>query len=104
MTLQKDINGYWKDTKEGEYNVRFTISGSVSLTVNAGSEEEAKAKVEAILDDEEALCDVDEITDADVSFFGKSPDMYLIRRNGKDIRSSQVLDGDEPREPNQSGF
>ena len=87
-----------------EYEATFSIEGEVSLTIKAESLEAAKAKAQAMLDDEEFGHELDSVEMADVRRVFKTPPMFLVLREGKVMQVSRLMEGDEPREYTESGF
>ena len=104
MSIQKNINGFFENTKPDEYEARFSVSGEVRMNIKASSLEEAKKKAEAMLDDEEFGIELDEVSDASVDYVWKTKPMFLVNRGGKKMQVSLLLSGDQPREPDERGF
>jgi hypothetical protein len=101
-----DKSKFQVNRRDGEFEVRISVEGVKHLTIKAASIEDAKAKAQAMVEDEdnEDLLEIDVITDARVWSVSHLPDMYLINRGGKIMQVSQLKEGDEPREPNETGF
>ena len=97
-------NEFSVNEREGEFEVRFRVSGYITMTINAQNEEEAKAKAYDMIEDEEFGLELDEADDVGVSSVRKHPRMYRVLRNGKAMQSSYLLAGDRPREPDKYGF
>lgn len=99
-----DASEFLKNEKPREYEARFSVSGEVRVTIMADSKEEAKAKAEAMLDDEEFGVDLDEVSDASLAWISKAGPMFLVTRDGRRMQVSHLQDGDQPRQPDERGF
>ena len=87
-----------------EYEVRVRVQGEIHTTIKAESVEDAKAKAHEMIQDDEFCLDLHEVTDAEVDHVWKSPDMFLVTREGRAMQVSRLQDGDIPRQPNERGF
>ena len=95
---------FLKNERPNEYEARFRVEGDLFVSIEADSLDEAKAKAAAMLDDEEAMLELDAITDARVDHVWKSPTMFLVNRGGSVMQVSRLQDGDIPRQPDDRGF
>jgi hypothetical protein len=87
-----------------DYEVSFNVRGEVSLTIEATSLEDARAKAEDEMDDEEFGIELDEVTETRIGHVRKSQPMYRVLRDGKQMQVSRLLPGDTPRQPDERGF
>jgi len=99
MTKEFSVN-----ERNGEYEVLFSVSGTIRLEIKASSLEEAKEKAEAMCDDEDFGLEIDEAEEVTVDFVRKLPPMYRVTREGQIMQVSNLLPNDEPREPDERGF
>lgn len=95
---------FLKNERPNEYEVRFRIDGEVCVTINAASENEAKEKAQAMLEDNDFGLELDAVIDAKVQYVWKSPAMYLVTRDGWAMQVSRLREGDLPRQPTDRGF
>lgn len=103
-TTKPDPSLFSVNQRDGEYELLFRIEGTVGLTINANSLEEAKEKARAMIDEDDFGFELDEVDDARVVKVYKTQPMYRITRNGKRMQTSRLQPGDEPREPDDQGF
>lgn len=99
-----DETQFVKNERSNEYDVSFRIAGYVRMTIEAASLDEARVKAAEMLEDEDLIRDLDEVSDADVSHVRKCPAMFLISRDGKPMQVSHLREGDLPRQPTEHGF
>lgn len=99
-----DESQFSKNERPNAYEARFAIRGEVLVTITADSAEDAKAKAEAMLDDEDFGLELDDVTDASVDYVWKTPAMFRVTREGRTMQVSRLEEGDTPREPNEYGF
>jgi hypothetical protein len=90
--------------REGEYYATFHVEGEIRVQIKASSKEDAQAKAEAMLEDDDFGQELDEVTNADVSYVWKAQPMYRVTRDGEKMQVSRLEAGDEPREPDERGF
>jgi len=95
---------FTKDEKPGEYEVRFRVTGRISMPFVAESKEDAMAQAEKMMDDETFGLDLDAVDDVHVDYIYKSPAMYRVVRNGVKMQVSHLQPGDKPRDPEDRGF
>lgn len=87
-----------------EYVVVFRVSGTVRVTIEADSKDEAWQKAETMIDDNsEDWSDID-AEEIDISRVTKSPTMYRVIRDGANMQVSHLMPGDAPRQPDERGF
>lgn len=100
-----DLSKYVKIERKGEWRVAISVSGNIQETISAGSASEAVEKAFAMIENGEMeVMSSDYGVSFDVDGAVQEPDMYLVRRNGRDLRTTRVLPGDEPRQLNEGGF
>lgn len=87
-----------------QYEARFQVEGEMHVTIHADSKEEAKAKAEAMLEDENFGMELDDVSEVKLRHIWKSPVMYLVTRDGRTMQVSRLEAGDQPRQPDESGF
>ncbi|MCY1235571.1 hypothetical protein D9M68_150740 [compost metagenome] len=104
MADQPNKADFIADERPGEYEARFAVSGTVHVTIKAGSLEEARAKADAMAEDEEFGLELDEADDVSVRWVGKSATMFLVTRDGQKMQVSRLEPGDLPRQPDERGF
>lgn len=90
--------------RPNEYEARFRIEGEITAFIRADNLEDAKAKAQAMAEDEEFGHELDSVEDVDISRVWKSVPMYRILRNGKAMQTSYLVEGDLPRDPTETGF
>ncbi len=93
-----------KNERLGEFEAIFRISGEVRMTIKADDLEAAKAQARVRSEDEEFGLELDETTDVQLSYVRKVPAMFRVTRGGRKMQVSHLLEGDEPREPDDRGF
>ncbi|MDE3771556.1 hypothetical protein I7G86_07390 [Sinorhizobium meliloti] len=92
------------DERPGEYEATFSVRGTIRVTIKAGSVEEARAKADAMTEDEEFGLELDEADDVSVNWVGRPLPMFLVTRDGKKMKVSRLQPGDLPRQPDERGF
>ncbi|ASP63358.1 hypothetical protein [Sinorhizobium meliloti] len=92
------------DERPGEYEATFSVRGTIRVTIKAGSLEEARAKADAMTEDEEFGLELDEADDVSVNWVGRPLPMFLVTRDGKKMKVSRLQPGDLPRQPDERGF
>lgn len=95
-----DTATLWRDDRKGEFTVVIEVRGTIRETVTADNEADARAKVEAALENHELELSGEDIDDARIDYVRANPPMYLVNREGRDMGVSHPRPGDEPREPN----
>lgn len=90
--------------RPNEYAVSVRVTGEITLTLTAESIEDARAQANAKLDDEEFGLELDEVTDARISYVAKTKPMFRVLRDGKKTQTTWLRAGDLPREPDERGF
>lgn len=99
-----DETKFHKNERPNEYQACFKVEGEVRVTINADSLEEAEAKAAAMTDDEDFGTELDDVEWVDVRHVRKTPPMFLVTRDGQNFQVSRLSEGDEPREPTETGF
>ncbi|GEC40101.1 hypothetical protein [Sinorhizobium meliloti] len=92
------------DERPGEYEATFSVRGTIRVTIKAGSLEKARAKADAMTQDEEFGLELDEADDVSVNWVGRPLPMFLVTRDGKKMKVSRLQPGDVPRQPDERGF
>lgn len=92
------------DERPGEYEATFSVRGTIRVTIKAASLEEARAKADAMTEDEEFGLELDEADDVSVNWVGRPLPMFLVTRDGKKMKVSRLQPGDLPRQPDERGF
>ncbi|MDW9823103.1 hypothetical protein GOC19_02980 [Sinorhizobium meliloti] len=92
------------DERPGEYEATFSVRGTIRVTIKAGSLEEARAKADAMTEDEEFGLELDDADDVSLDRVGKTRPMFLVTRDGRSMQVSHLQSGDLPRQPDERGF
>lgn len=90
-----------------EYEVDIEISGTMTLTVMADSEEDAQRQADEIADkiaDDQHDINLNEVDDLRVGDARKTRPMYRVTRDGAKMQVSRLEIGDLPRDPDERGF
>lgn len=104
MTEAPNKADFIADERPGEYEATFSVRGTIRVTIKAGSVEEARAKADAMTEDEEFGLELDEADDVSVNWVGRPLPMFLVTRDGKKMKVSRLQPGDVPRQPDERGF
>ena len=107
MTDKPNSSDFSVNAKPREYKVTIGISGSMSVTIQADSEEHAERLAEDLADKlAEGVLDVelDDLGDVAVDDIRKTPPMYRVTRDGQKMQVSRLLSSDLPRDPDERGF
>jgi hypothetical protein len=99
-----DQTQFKQKPSDGYYRVYIAINGDVCLHIKADSEEEAKTKTMKIINAKDWQPDDLQVGEAKISYIRKNPPMFLVKRNGGNICTSHLQEGDEPRNYDESGF
>ena len=100
-----DESKFKKKPWDGFYRVRVEFSGECWLDVKAETENEAKEKAQKIIDENELDVVGTDIEDVKITSARKSPEMFLVKRNGTNVICvSHLQEGDEPRDFDEHGF
>ncbi|RVG60002.1 hypothetical protein [Sinorhizobium meliloti] len=92
------------DERPGEYEATFSVRGTIRVTIKAASLEEARAKADAMTEDEEFGLELEEADDVSLDKVGKTRPMFLVTRDGRSMQVSHLQPGDLPRQPDERGF
>ena len=90
-----------------EFRATISVSGAMSLTIDAGSEDEAQEKAEALIDqmeNEERPVELDMVYDIGLDYVVKVNPLFRATRDGRKMQVSRLEPGDLPREPDEHGF
>jgi len=107
MTLHDELVATGKfsvNERQKDYEVTFRVSGSIHLTIQADSVEDARAKANGMTEDDEFGLELDEADDVSVGSVRKSAPMYRVTRDGAKMQVSRLDASDAPREPDERGF
>lgn len=105
MSGQPDPSVFSANERPNEYEVRCKVSGTITLTIEAASAEEARAKAEQMAEKEPVEFELTEPDEIEISYVRKSPPMYRVTRDGIPMQVSHLHVGDMPRDPDQKyGF
>jgi|GEM_PF-3203195 len=67
------------DERPGEYEATFSVRGTIRVTIKAGSLEEARAKADAMTEDEEFGLELDEADDVSLNWVGRQDTSNVSR-------------------------
>ncbi|MCA1490129.1 hypothetical protein I6F11_04245 [Ensifer sp. NBAIM29] len=104
MTDAPNKADFLVDERPGEYQATFDVRGRITVTIKAGSLEEARAKADAMSEDDEFGLELDDADDVTVNWVGRPLPMYLVTRDGRKMKVSRLQPGDVPRQPDERGF
>ncbi len=99
MTETIDARAFSVNEKPNEYQVICKVSGDVTLTINAESLEAARAKAEAMVDNEPEHFELFKPDEIEIGRIYKSLPMYRVMRDGIPMQVSHLKTGDVPRDP-----
>lgn len=90
-----------RNDKLGEYTATIEVRGTISIRINADSQEDAQRQAEAELEkmENEGYVEIDDIDEADLRRVTKDRPMYRVTREGKPMQVSHLQPGDLPRDP-----
>lgn len=95
-----NLAAFWRDDREGQFDVAFDVRGTVRETIRAGTITEARALADDMIADEEMELYASDFDEVRVDYIRPCRPMYLVNRGGQSWAVSHVQPGDEPREPN----
>jgi hypothetical protein len=104
MSDKPNPEDFSRDEKPRQYRACFYVQGEVWMDIEADSEDEARAKAEAMAEEDGFGTDLDEVDDIDLSYVTKTSPMYRITRDDRAMQVSRLEPGDLPREPRPDGF
>ena len=95
-----------RDEKPGKYTAEITVRGTISISLNAESQEDAQRQADAELDrmEKERYVEVDDIDEIDLRRVTKDRPMYRVTREGRPFQVSHLEPGDIPRSPDERDF
>jgi hypothetical protein len=106
MSEAMDHTDFAQNMREGEYTALINVSGTISISIKAESQEDAQrqamAEVERI--EKERYAELDQIDDIELGHVRKDRPMFLVTRDGRAMQVSHLAPGDLPREPDERGF
>jgi len=100
ITDKAILDTFWRDDREGQFDVAFDVRGRVRETIHAGTLAEARALADEMAQGEEMELYGPDFDDVRIDYVRPCPPMYLVLRDGKEWGVSHVQPGDVPREPN----
>lgn len=94
-----------RNERPREYTAEIEVRGTISMRVEADSQEDAQRQAEAELEriEEEGYVEIDSIDEIDLRRVTKDRPMYRVTREGKPMQVSHLQSGDLPRDPDR-GF
>lgn len=105
--IMPDASNFSRNDKPGEYTAEVTVSGKISISIKAESQEDAQrqAEVEVERMEKEGFVEIDDIDEIDLRRVTKDRSMYRVTREGKRMQVSHLQAGDLPRDPDpEYGF
>jgi hypothetical protein len=99
-----DEAAFLKNERPGEYRARFYVRGEISITFKADSLEAAKAIAESKIKDEKFGLKLDDASEVELAHVQKTRPMFLVNRGGGAMQVTRLIEGDEPRQPDEHGF
>ncbi|MBD9539960.1 hypothetical protein IB276_10905 [Ensifer sp. ENS04] len=103
MADQPNEADFVVNERPGEYDATIEVCGRINVTIKAESLEEARAKAEALVEDDGFGLDLDD-DEISVRSVCRSRPMYLVMRDGAKMQVSHLVPGDVPRQPDERGF
>ena len=98
--LARDPAEFWCNPQEGEFYASVRVTATVNESVKAASREEARKKIEDMIEAEGIdVCGTD-VDEARVDSIYAERSMYLVHRPGTTVSgTTRIQPGDVPREP-----
>lgn len=96
-----------RNEKPREYTAEIEVRGTISIRIEADSQEDAQRQAEAELEkmEKDGCVEIDAIDEIDVRRVTKDRPMYRVTREGRTMQVSHLQAGDVPREPDpERGF
>lgn len=96
-----------RNDKPREYTAAIEVRGTISIRIEAESQEDAQRQAEAELEriEKEGYVEIDDIDEVDLRRVTKDRPMYRVTREGKPMQVSHLQPGDIPRDPDPAyGF
>lgn len=99
-------DAFSRNEKPREYTAHIDVRGTISVSLNAESLEDAKRQAEAEIERirNDGFVDVDEVEEAEIRRVEKDRPMFLVTREGRKMQVSRLEPGDQPRAPDERGF
>lgn len=90
-----------RNDKPKEYTAEIEIRGTISIRIEADSQEDAQRQADAELEriEKEGYVEIDGIDEIDLRRVTKDRPMYRVTREGKPMQVSHLQPGDLPRDP-----
>jgi hypothetical protein len=106
MTEQPDPSAFSRNEREQDYTAYIEVRGTISIGIKANSAEDARRQAEAEVRrmDADGYVEVDRIEELELQRMVKDPPMFLVTRDGQQMRVSRLDPGDAPRAPDERGF
>ena len=95
------------DERPREYCVTLCVEGTMEMTVEADSPEQARQMAEDLagrVAEGKDAAELDGVADVRVSFVSKALPFYRVLRGEKVMQTTRLRPGDQPREPDERGF
>lgn len=95
-----------RNDKPGEYTAEVEVHGTISIRIEADSQEDAQRQAEAEVEkmQDDGYVEIDDIGTVDLQRVTKDRPMYRVTREGKPMQVSRLEHGDLPRDPDHRGF
>ena len=92
--------------KPRDYTASVTVRGTISISIQADSQEDAERQAEAEIAKMEAerYVEIDDIDEIELDRVYKDRPMYRVTREGKPMQVSHLDPGDVPRAADERGF
>lgn len=87
-----------------EFIADFSVRGTISMTIHAATLSEAKERAREMAEDDEFGHELDEVSDVALGYVAQRRPMFLVLRDGANMRVSHLAPGDQPRKPDDRGF
>lgn len=90
-----------RNDKPREYTAEIEVRGTISIRIEADSQEDAERQAEVELEriEKEGYVEIDGIDEIDLRRVTKDRPMYRVTREGKTMQVSRLQPGDLPRDP-----
>lgn len=95
-----------RDNRDREYTAIIDVRGTIRVSIQADSREDAQRQAEAEAEriEKEGFVEIDDLDEIELSRMYKDPPMFLVLRGGKNMQVSHLEAGDAPRAPDERGF
>ena len=95
-----------QNEKPRDYTARVTVRGTISISIQADSAEDAKRQAEAEVEkmENEGYVEIDDIDQIELDRVYKDRPMFRVTRDGKPMQVSHLDATDKPRAADERGF